>query len=203
MRRGRRAGWVGLLATTCLVAAVGACEHQEGAGPRRKGQEAGSEFVRPAATMPEYTFEETCRRQYPEIVDFLEQFLETCLAGDYGGYRRLCSRLREPETRERFEAVYHAIHSLHVDSIETVELSGLPEPVYRVVCTADFHPESRARLRRKSNRVAVLVVQEQGQWRILPAPAEWQPDRDEPAERMPASAPTSVPSYPWDRDDGE
>jgi len=198
-----RVGWIGLLPTIAFPVFCMSCDRQERSSSGRESQEAASAFVRPAPVIPEYTFEEACRRQHPEIVDFLQQFLETCLAGDYGGYRRLSSRLREPETRERFEAVYHAIRSLHIDLIEPLALSGLPQPVYRVVCTADFHPDSRARLRRKSNRVAVLVIREQEQWRILPAPAEWQPDRDEVPESAPASVPTSVPSYPWDRDDGE
>ena len=157
------------------------------------------DLVPPPAVRPEYTFTNADREAYPEIVAFLRHFLETCLAGDYAGYRELASRTREPESRERFEVVYHAIRVLRVESIEPVKMALLSDEVYLVTCDIELDPETKARLRRKTNKIAILVLKEQGEWRVLPAPSKLQPPPEEPQPTT-AAAPTSAPSYPWDED---
>lgn len=155
--------------------------------------------VTPPAVTPEYRFAEHLREQHPEIVAFVQHFLETCLAGDYAGYRMLVSRTRDPESRERFQAVFHAIRALRIDEIEPLDLPRVSDEVFLVVSKLEFHPDSKARLRRKNNRIAILVLKEGGEWRMMPAPSELQP----PEEDMPTttSAPTTTaPSYPWDQD---
>jgi hypothetical protein len=155
--------------------------------------------VLPPATKPEYQFEESLRDEYPEVVAFMQQFLETCLAGDYAGYRRLVSRQCNPESRDRFQAVLQAIAELRITSIEPLDSPQLSDQVYAVTSQVRFQPDSKVRLRRRHDALGILVLKEQGQWRMMPAPAELQPDQDEaPAT---SSAPsTSAPSYPWDED---
>lgn len=149
---------------------------------------------------PDYTFAEGLREEYPQIAAFMQTFLETCLAGDYGGYRRLVSHTRDPESRDRFQAVFFAIRSLLVDSVEPIDLPRLSDEVYLVTSTVGFQPESKARLRRKNNRVAILVLKEDGQWRMLPAPSEFQPPAEEEVPTTTSAPTTSAPSYPWDED---
>ena len=155
--------------------------------------------VAPPEVKPEYRFEEGLRDDYPEIVAFMQHFLETCLAGDYAGYRKLVSRLCDPESRDRFQAVFHAIRALYIQSIEPIERPRLSDEVYLVVSQVDFHPESKVRLRRKHNAIAILVLKEDDAWRMIPAPSDLQPSDDEPEPTTSAPA-TSQPDYPWDED---
>ncbi|MFH1747438.1 MAG: hypothetical protein ABIG44_10390 [Planctomycetota bacterium] len=149
---------------------------------------------------PAYNFADGLDRQYPEITAFMRTFLETCLAGDYGGYRRLVSYRRDPESRDRFQAVFFSIRALIIDSVEPVSLPRLADEIYLVIGTVEFQPESKARLRQKNNRVAILVLKEDGEWRMLPAPSEFQPGAEEEPVTTTSAPTTSAPSYPWDED---
>ena len=176
------------------------CERSPSESRDRASSRAGEARVPPPAITPEYSFAEGLREQHAEITGFLQEFLEVCLAGDYAGYRRLASRQREPESRERFQAVYHAIRSLVVESVARIDhpdLAHLSDKVYLVITSLRFHPESKTRLRRRTDQVAILVIREEGQWRMLPAPSDLQP-REELPTTASAPATTSAPSYPWD-----
>jgi hypothetical protein len=153
----------------------------------------------PMEQRPTYKFMPGLREEHPEVCGFVREFLETCLAGNYEDYRKLVSRAANPESKERFQAIYYAIKSVTVETIEAVELPGLPAAAYRVVSTVDFHPDRKVSLRAGANRdIAILVFKEEGRWRMVPAPAELQPEEEHPAT---TSAPTtSAPHYPWDED---
>ncbi len=183
-----------VLAALALAALAGCGRDPDKA--KSTNTELGS--VRPPAVKPEYTFAEGLREQYPGPAGFVRQFLETCLAGDYAGYRLLASRKREPESRERFTAVYHGIRALHVEAIEPKELPDISSETYLVVCRVEFPPDSKVQLRRKTNKVAILAFKEEGEWRMLPAPAGMQPKSESGSDTTSAPASTSAPSYPWD-----
>ncbi len=153
----------------------------------------------PKEQRPTYKFMPGLREEHPEVSGFVREFLETCLAGNYEDYRKLVSRAANPESKERFQAIYYTIKSVTVETIEVVELPGLPPPAYLVVSTVDFHPDRKVSVRAGANRdIAILVLKEEGRWRMVPAPAELQPEEKHPAT---ASAPTtSAPHYPWDED---
>lgn len=147
--------------------------------------------------LPTFSFAPGLRAAHPEVAAFLDEFLTTCLLGDYAGYRRLVSRAFEPLSRERFEAIYRATRTVRIDSIEPVEVPRIPPPVYCVVSHVELDPQQQARLRESQRDVAILVFREGADWRMAPAPAALQP-RKQPTTQ-PASAPTtSAPSYPWD-----
>lgn len=154
----------------------------------------------PRRPMPAYRFAEGLRAEHPQIVSFLRQFLETCLANDYSGYRKLVSRQIAPESQQRFESIYRAITSVVVERIEKLDDPRLPEPIYRVISSVALDPESKVRLRKPNRKIAILVVHESGAWRMVPAPETLQP-RAEP-ERPATTAPTPAtqPAYPWDED---
>lgn len=155
--------------------------------------------VPPPPIKPEYRFVDPLPDEYPEVVAFVRQFLETCLAGDYAGYRQLVSRQCDPGSRDRFQAIFHALKSLEITSIEPLSRTDLAEGVHLVVARLAFLPESEVRLRRQHDAVGILVFIEDGEWRMMPAPAELQPRS--PAPTTTTSAPTtSAPSYPWDED---
>lgn len=160
-------------------------------------------IVEPPDVPPTFSFAAGLREEFPEAAGFVNEFLQTCLKGDYSGYRKLVSRRREPEGLDRFTAIYHAIRVVRVESIERVPVPEVSDAVYRVVTAAEFQPGSRVSLRARNRSVAILVFQENGQWRMAPAPAALQPDDDPETVAGPGSntAP-AAPDYPWD-DDGD
>lgn len=200
-RRSRLAGptILGLLVALCgAVLAMPACD-RPAPGDRSKARE--KETVAPPATPPQYTFAAGVRDAQPEVAAFVRTFLETCLAGDYTGYRKLVSRAREPESKERFQTVYYAIRTVIVESIEPIELRDVPRPTYLVISALDFDPDRKVALRGGKSRIAMLVFREEGDWRMVPAPSELQPQEtaatatsSAPADTQPAAA------YPWDED---
>lgn len=159
-------------------------------------QERRQEMVAPPASKPRYEFAPGLAEKHADIVGFVRQFLETCLAGDYVGYREMVSRRRSPETRERFSRTFHAIERLRIESIETTQIPDLPPPVYIVTSAVEFRPDSKPAFRESRRAIAILVFRELDEWRMAPAPSELQPtdrDEEEDAESQPV-----LPDYPWD-----
>lgn len=189
-----------LVAAALILAAFAGCSRKDPA-TSKTASEAESGYVPPPPVKPEYTFADGLREKYPAPAAFVQQFLETCLAGDYAGYRLLSSRKREPESRERFTAIYHGIRSLHVEFIEPRDVPEVADQAYLVVCRVEFPPDSKVKLRRKTDQVAILAFQEEGEWRMLPAPAAMQPTYETTtSESTSAPASASMPTYPWDEE---
>lgn len=156
--------------------------------------------VEPTAPKPEYSFASGLEPAYPEVVAFLRHFMETALAGDYAAYRKLVARVADPESRERFESVLNALKLLAIETIEELEASQFASPAYLVTARAELLPGKKVTLRRGSNsRVAILVLQEEDELRMMLAPSELQPEAEttQPAATAPA---TTAPSYPWKQD---
>ena len=166
--------------------------------PGEYSKEKQREIIPSPPTPPKYSFAPGVVESQPEVAAFVRSFLETCLAGDYTGYRRLVSRLGQPESKERFQAVYYAIRTVVVESISPIETREAPQPAYLVVSAVDFNPERKVALRSGNRRIAMIVFPEDGEWRMLPAPSELQP-QDRPTT---TSAPAELPAadYPWDQD---
>lgn len=197
-RRGRPRRTVVLSACFILNSAIVAgCDRDAGSSEQALQKE--RQLIPPPTTAPVYTFAPGLLEQNREIAAFVRQFLEVCMAGDYSGYRGLVSRTREPESRERFQAIYHSIRNVRVDAIDEVAVPLLDPPVYRVVAAVDLDPNARVSLRGSKRSIALLVLREDGEWKLLPAPASLQPFEEEPE---PESQPAPGPEYPWD-DEGD
>ncbi|MFN0137787.1 MAG: hypothetical protein ACKVS9_16915, partial [Phycisphaerae bacterium] len=129
--------------------------------------------IAPPAVLPQYRFaSDAGHLQHPEAAAFVTQFLETCLAGDYVAYRRLVSRYENPESKERFQAIYYGLRSITVIKLEPLPpIAELPEGTFRVISEAEFDPAAKVSLRHRSRKIAILAFLEEGQWRMRPAPA--------------------------------
>jgi hypothetical protein len=184
-----------LIAAALAVATFSGCDSQPGDRRAEQSPETPAKAHRP---LPRVAFPRELRTEFPEISSFLDEFLGTCLVGDYAGYRRLVSRSFRPETRERFDAIYQAVRGVTVESIEKVDLPRLPPPVYLVVSDVELSAERSARLGESHRRIAILVLKELDRWRMAPAPAALQPADEESTATASAPATTSAPSYPWD-----
>lgn len=178
-----------------LAGGVIACDRGKDASGSKKTA-ASRDQVEPNTPKPEYTFAAGLEEQYPDAISFLRRFLETCLAGDYAGYRRLVARTGDPESRGRFEKILNSLQSLAVESIEEIQIPQVPPPSYVVISKVEFLPERKVALRhRNNNRLAILILQEEGELRMTLAPPVLQP---EPDEESATTAPTATaPSYPW------
>ena len=190
--------FLSLGALAVAAALLGGCDRTTPAAP------AGATTTSQPATaarraLPRYGFAAGLEKKYPGPCAFLVGFLETCLANDYEGYRTMVSRRFEPETRERFEAIYKAIQTVHVDSIEPVSLPALSDEVYRVISDIKLDPTQAVSVRGPNRKIAILVLREQGKWRMVTAPPQLQPKPTPAPTPASAPAPTSQPSYPWDQ----
>jgi hypothetical protein len=104
-------------------------------------------------------------------------------------------------SRDRFEAIYHAIRLVEVESIRALnQRTPENEIAYLVVSHVEVDPKSRVAVKHRDPRLAILVFKEDGAWRMRPAPSEMvatsQPESGE------AAATSSAPVYPWDEDGG-
>ncbi len=185
---------VGLLSGT-----LSACDRGKHT-PRAADSAPAAGQVEPTTPKPEYSFAAGLEQAHPEVVGFLRHFMETALVGDYAGYRKLVARVADPESRERFESVLNALKLLAIETIEELEAAQFPPPAYLVTAKAELLPGKKVTLRRGSNsRMAILVIQEEGELRMMLAPSELQPETEttQPAATAPA---TTAPSYPWKQD---
>lgn len=186
------------LASGCTLCG---CERRGAdAPPAQSSAESEARVIDPPPTLPTYEFAPDVEARYPDVAAFVKEFLTTCLAGRYSEYRLLVSRRRNPESENRFRAIYHAIRSVVVESIEAVEHEELPSPCYLVVSRVELDPARRDALRVGSREIAILVFQEDGVWRMLPAPADLQPGRPEsqPSSNAAEPPPATMPVFRWD-----
>lgn len=149
---------------------------------------------------PEYTIPPEIRDAQPDIAKFLRAFLETCLTGDYPGYRKFVSRREQPETQDRFKRIYDAIEHLTVQRVEEVQVAMLPAPTFVVVSSVTFVPGRTPVFGEDRREIAIIVFREEGEWRMLPAPSRFQPERRRPdGSSQPASQPDEpTVEYPWE-----
>ena len=152
-----------------------------------------------------YDFAAGLEREHPLVVDLLERAFDTILAGDYAAYRRLMVRTRNPEPEERFRLLHEALTHVTVTEIALVDSKFIPNydgPAYLVRTAFEFTEESRAAEAIDARTLAILVVQEAGNWRLVVAPQRFQAEEeaagaDEP-EAGAASEEPSAPEFPWD-----
>lgn len=189
-------GWLRLGRTLLLGAALAGllsgCERE----PQTPKQQTRA-TTRAAKPRPTYRIPPGLEDEHPDVVVFLRQFMETALANDYAGYRRLVSRAADPESRARFEKVLGALETLTVEAIEPIELPQLAGPAYRVISHVRLDPERKLALRRNDeSRIAILVFTEEGELRMVFAPAELQPQpMSQPTDETQPT--TTAPDYPW------
>lgn len=193
----RSAAWSAVGVAASLVALlVNGCERTP--ADSTAGVPAQGASHSPAAPLPEHRFADGLASQYPEVVAFLRHFMQTCLNGDYVGYRSLVSRDETPVSRDRFDAIYQAVRTVLVESIRPLDVrTPEDETVYLVVSRVEVDPQSRVAVRHREPELAILVFKEAGAWRMRPAPRELlKPGDGAAAESAPTT--TSAPTYPWD-----
>ena len=101
----------------------------------------------------------------PSLNAFVRRAANICLNGNYGDFRLLWSTEYEPFSRRRFESAWHAVRSVEVKAIKPVRAKR-ENIKYYIHATAHLDPQ----LGEPRRDLVVLVVDENGEWRIAPAP---------------------------------
>ena len=195
--RFKRALHAAALATlACAALTLAGCDQSQ----QQSTEDTREDLEPPIETkghLPKLTFSTELRALNPDVAVFVDEFLQTCLVGDYLGYRRMVGRAFEPETRERFEGIHHAITGVTVESIEELDLKEIPPPVYLVISTVELDPKQQVKLRESHRKVSILVFKEDDEWKMAPAPSQLQP-REEREAKEPTEPTSTAPAYPWD-----
>jgi hypothetical protein len=201
-----------MIAAVAVLAMAG-CNRSDSKKAKKADAAVGAAATRPAV-LPQYRFTDpTIETKYPDAANFVREFLESCLAGDYPAYRKLVSRYEEPQRREQFDKLALNLKRIEVESIAElgdVELRAVPRPVgvdlsppaYLVISAIEFaNPDAGLALRYKNRKLAILVFREEGEWRMRPAPSKMQPREPHATpETVTEESAEPVPDYPWDRD---
>jgi hypothetical protein len=146
-----------IIAAVAALAFVLGCERKPARAP------ATQPAPPPRAT---YALPPELEQKYPEPARFVRQALETVVTGDYPAYRRLLAAARTPESEERFALIQRALRAIDVVSLEPLTNPNVPQPAYRAVAAFEFDPASRAATKLESRRLAILIFQENGAWRL-------------------------------------
>lgn len=129
---------------------------------------------------PSVEFPSDVRSDDADLNNFLDHLLRQCAAGEYGSYRLAVASEYEPLPRRAFERAWYNVEQVRVRKILKVH-----EPDAALVERPDIREELKApiycvhatiRLRQRPDRpvpqpireVVVLVVQEQGEWKLGP-----------------------------------
>lgn len=190
-------GWATLLVGGAVL--LSGCE-QEPQHPSTPNVEQRVDLVEMPSEKPDYKFAPGVADEQPEIAGFMRSFLETCLAGDYAGYRRLVSRRADPESRARFQKILHALTALTIEGVRPIEVPQYAGRTFVVTCKATFRPEVEAALRLgHTRRIAILVIEEDGDWRMTLAPSSLQPPREPETQPTTTEPAEPEPDYPWEQ----
>ncbi len=185
----------GCVCSALLVFGVVGCDR-----PRETGRTSGATSQSMRKTGVTYQFTGGLREQFPEIVSVIQQFLETCLAGDYDGYRRFIATSATPDSHERFDAAFQSLQSVTIDRIEPKAAPELNLPeVWLVHWTAKLDPQSNLGRRKPVREVEIIVHRESSQWRLQPAPPSLRTHRATGSSPSTTSQ-EAAPDYPWEEE---
>ncbi len=119
---------------------------------------------------PEVSFPTTLRSYDPSVNVFVDRFIRVCQEGRYSELRLMYTRRLEPPTARAFVAMFNAVRGIRMRALERLPpLRALPGPVYRLVADCDLE-EFAVKQGRRTRRVQVAIVQEEGEWRLAPFP---------------------------------
>lgn len=169
-----------LFAAAMAMAGLTGCRGRSAASP--DSQPAESEEVDPIhqrGAPPEVIFPAALRTDDPSLNQFIDDVLSFCVKGEYGRYRLAVASQYEPLQRQHFERAWNAVKEVRVRKIMRVhqpttrqadpsrtdirpELKG---PIYCAHATITLRDDRRTRPVRE---VVVLLIQENGEWKLGP-----------------------------------
>lgn len=122
---------------------------------------------------------------------FVEKAMRTSVGGDYDAFRLLWSETREPLSRSEFEKGWEAVREIEVLALERVRVEltnpsredntaappdGRLIDAYALLAEVRLNPDHSAGRKEPKRDVVLLLVEEEGAWKLSPAPKpvrEW------------------------------
>jgi hypothetical protein len=104
---------------------------------------------------------------------FVERAMADCASGDYETFRLLWSAREEPLPRDEYEQGWQVVQKIEIRALENVVLGVSqaqgreePENAYVVLADVALDPAHPAGEREPNREVAMMLVQEAGEWRL-------------------------------------
>lgn len=125
-------------------------------------------------------FPDALRCAEESVNEFVLNAMQTTTHGDYDSYRLLWSAFEKPLTRREYEEGWSAVKTVELRALQKVKVSGWPDverggeeltTVYLLAAAVSIDPQHRMARRQPPHRdVALMLVSEQGQWRLAEPP---------------------------------
>lgn len=162
-----------------LAAGVPACRRKEGVGKEP--------VVNPPPEPELLDFPLELRAEDETVNAFIVEVIETCASGDYEAFRLLWSVHDDPFPRDQFYKAWQSVRRVEVVGLRQVKKAETGETLYAARAQVDLDPTVRDPRR----DVTILIIWEDGRWRLTRPPASLPENLFEPT--APASAPTTQP----------
>jgi len=108
---------------------------------------------------------------------FVRRAMADCASGDYQKFRLLWSAREELLPRGEYDQGWQAVEEIRIRALQEVILAADPDhgrkedqPVYVLVADVALDPAHRAGRNEPSREVVLMVVSEQGSWRLARPP---------------------------------
>lgn len=108
---------------------------------------------------------------------FVRRAMADCASGDYQKFRLLWSAREEPLPRGEYDQGWQAVQEIRIRALQEVVLAADPErgreedqTVYGLAADVSLDPAHRAGRKEPSREVVLMVVSEQGSWRLARPP---------------------------------
>lgn len=119
---------------------------------------------------PNFVFPTTARSYDPMLNAFVDRFASACLSGKYSEFRLMYTRRLEPPSDRAFVAMFNAVKEIRIVRLDKLPpLRAFPGPAYRLVAECELQ-DFATRNGKKSRRIQVAVLFEDGQWVMAPLP---------------------------------
>jgi hypothetical protein len=138
------------------------------------------------------------RVEDPSVNDFVGRAMAVAAAGEYEPFRLLWTARHEPMSRDQYEEGWQATRQIRVRALEPAFLvpkedsntPGENEKVYLILAEVRLDPKHPAARREPKREAVLMIVREQGRWRLA-QPLE--PMRDWIREKVGSSPKSSGP----------
>jgi hypothetical protein len=156
----------------CLLLMLSGCDPSTSESPK------GSDQVEPKPAnilifpVDYYAKDET-------VNTFVRRAMADCASGDYQKFRLLWSAREEPLPRGEYDQGWQAVQEIRIRVLQEVILAADPQrgrqedqTVYGLAADVSLDPAHRAGRKEPSREVVLMVVSEQGSWRLARPPQD-------------------------------
>lgn len=163
--------WRALVCTALVILSPACRPDDETASKDARGNGAPKHPARLLA------FPETLWTDDVSVNAFVEHAMTTCASGNYEQFRLLWSAREDPLPRDEYNEGWQAVQQIKVRALEKVILTADPqqgreesETAYVILADVSLDPAHPAGQREPNREAVLMLVREQGAWRLGRAP---------------------------------